>query len=163
MTSASESQIYLIHEDAHGTYCLIHLTQGQSAKVDVADYWWATQWKRFAQWSPGNKSFYAGRNSPTVNGKRGVILMHREIVGASIWCSCGPRASQHFRQSPVRITNCYSSPKSAQRKKAHRQFQRISWRFLACPRRQMECLHKCKRQTEMARLFCHSGSRQRSV
>ena len=52
----------------------IDLTQGKKAIVDDEDFEWLSQWK----WCyDGN---YAVRHSPTVNGKRRPIWMHREIM-----------------------------------------------------------------------------------
>jgi AP2 domain len=63
----------------------IQLTQGQVAIVDDGDYGWLTSWKWYAQWNPKTKSFYAARRGAgsCAGGKdrRGVILMHREILG----------------------------------------------------------------------------------
>ena len=59
----------------------IKLTQGQFAIVDDKHYEWLLQWKWYANWSNGIQSFYAMRNSKSVNGKKTIILMHREILG----------------------------------------------------------------------------------
>lgn len=63
------------------SYREIPLTQGQVALVDAADYEWLMQWKWFAHWSPGTRSFYACRNSKRIDGQRYHIGMHREILG----------------------------------------------------------------------------------
>ncbi len=53
----------------------IKLTQGKYALVDDCDFEWLNKWK----WFYGNGG-YAARNSPTVNGKRKAIYMHRVIM-----------------------------------------------------------------------------------
>ncbi len=52
----------------------IKLTQRKYASVDDCDFEWLSQWK----WLYHNG--YAERNSPIVNGRRGVIRMHRLIA-----------------------------------------------------------------------------------
>lgn len=59
----------------------IKLTQGFVALVDDEDYDYLNQWKWFANRDKGTGSYNAGRNAPTVNGKRGMIRMHRQILG----------------------------------------------------------------------------------
>jgi AP2 domain len=62
----------------------IPLTQGQFATVDDEDFSWLSSWRWFAQWNPKTKSFYATRKGPGScaggRDRRGVILMHREIL-----------------------------------------------------------------------------------
>src|SRR5512145_1943639 len=58
----------------------IPLTQGQFALVDDEDFVRLSAFKWCAYWESHTKSYYARRNSPTVNGKRGTIYMHREII-----------------------------------------------------------------------------------
>jgi len=58
---------------------LIPLTQGQFAIVDDEDYDWLSEWKWYANKS-GN-TWYAMRRK-RVNGKRTIILMHRQILGS---------------------------------------------------------------------------------
>ena len=60
-------------------YRLIPLSQGQSAKVDAADYEYLSQWKWHATWDPYTKSFYAVRKTSRARGKVG-ILMHRLLM-----------------------------------------------------------------------------------
>jgi len=57
----------------------IKLTQGQVALVDDEDF---EELNRF-KWSvhKSGKTYYAERNSPTINGKRTTIKMHHEILG----------------------------------------------------------------------------------
>lgn len=57
----------------------IELTQGKVALVDDKDYKWLNKWK----WSALKHyyTYYAIRSSPTINGKRTLITMHREILG----------------------------------------------------------------------------------
>jgi len=59
----------------------IKLTQNQFAIVDNKNYKWLNQWKWFALWAEGNKSFYAVRMSNRKNGKQYKISMAREILG----------------------------------------------------------------------------------
>ena len=57
----------------------IELTQSRVTLVDDRDYEWLNQWNWFADLS--RSTYYAGRNSPYVNGKRHPIKMHRIILG----------------------------------------------------------------------------------
>ena len=56
----------------------IKLTQGQCVLVDDHNYEWLMQWKWHAD--KRRHTYYAVRNSEPVNGKRRLILMHREIM-----------------------------------------------------------------------------------
>jgi len=56
----------------------IKLTQGKWALVDDSDFERLNQWKWFAD-KQGN-TFYAVRNSATINGKQTRIRMHRVIM-----------------------------------------------------------------------------------
>ena len=58
----------------------IPLSSGLVALVDAADVPAVTGYRWFPQRSPG--TVYAQANTPTVNGKRTVIRMHRLILGA---------------------------------------------------------------------------------
>lgn len=60
----------------------ISLTQGQVTLVDDEDYESLRQHKWYAIWNPNTKSFYAVRHFDDVNGKRGLMGMHRFILGA---------------------------------------------------------------------------------
>jgi hypothetical protein len=60
----------------------IPLTQGQFALVDNEDFERLNRFKWYARWSKYTKSFYAMRNSATVDGSRSSVLLHREITGA---------------------------------------------------------------------------------
>jgi len=65
-----------------GVYCrLIPLTQGQWSIVNADDYEWLAAYKWFALYAEHTKSYYAARKSLTVNGRRGLIRMHRQILG----------------------------------------------------------------------------------
>ena len=57
----------------------IPLTQGKVALVDDGDFEWLSKFKWHAL-KRGNV-FYAGRSSPRDNGKKRMIIMHREILG----------------------------------------------------------------------------------
>ena len=59
----------------------IPLTQDQFAIVDNKDFEWLNQYKWFARWEPHTQGFYAVRHSKTINGKRYMISMAREILG----------------------------------------------------------------------------------
>ena len=59
----------------------IVLTQNQVALVDDEDYEWLNQWKWYADKPKTGDTFYAYRNSSTVNGKRHRIAMHHEVAG----------------------------------------------------------------------------------
>lgn len=61
---------------------LIPLTQGQVAKVDDGDFVLFGGLKWFAQFDPSTGNYYAARKFPIGNGKQGVILLHRAVVGA---------------------------------------------------------------------------------
>lgn len=57
---------------------LIPLTRGFTTKVDDADYVWLTRWK----WHVTSRSGYAARNKSVIaDGRRGLIYMHKEILG----------------------------------------------------------------------------------
>ncbi len=56
----------------------IELTQGQVALVDDEDFEYLNQWKWFARWDRGTKSFYAGRSNYT---DKKHVAMHRVIMG----------------------------------------------------------------------------------
>lgn len=70
---------------------IIPLTRGYVALVDDEDYEKLSAYKWFAHIgnhlkfsdpeSAGKKLVYAARNRPTVNGRRGMLQMHREILG----------------------------------------------------------------------------------
>lgn len=66
---------------ASNTTRLIPLTQGQFAIVDAWRYEELSQYPWCSQWNPHTKSFYAIRQSPSVNGKQYTIRMHRKILG----------------------------------------------------------------------------------
>jgi len=57
----------------------IQLTQERVVLVDDEDYEKLNKFKWFAQKS--THTFYANRNSPRINGKRYLILMHHEVIG----------------------------------------------------------------------------------
>lgn len=56
----------------------IPLSRGLYTKVDLNDYDSLNQHKWFARKS--KDTYYAYRNGKTIDGKRGVIIMHREIM-----------------------------------------------------------------------------------
>lgn len=62
---------------------IIQLTQEQVTIVDDQDYVELSQWKWYAQWNEGKRSFYAVRNSPRdpLTKKQRIFYMHRAIIG----------------------------------------------------------------------------------
>ena len=56
----------------------IPLSKGLFTKVDDSDYDSLNQHKWFARKS--KDTYYAYRNAKTIDGKRGIIIMHREIM-----------------------------------------------------------------------------------
>jgi hypothetical protein len=60
------------------SYRLIPLTQGQTAFVDVKDFYWLSKFNWFAQFDPRNGTYYALRHT-----KHGKIWMHKEILQCS--------------------------------------------------------------------------------
>lgn len=59
---------------------LIPLSQGQHAMVDDEDYDFLIQYRWHAHKKPGEKTFYAKRITPYIEGKRTSYFMHREIL-----------------------------------------------------------------------------------
>jgi hypothetical protein len=57
----------------------IFLTRNQVALIDDDDYEWLMRWKWHV--AKGGNTFYAVRQIHLVNGKRGTVLMHRQILG----------------------------------------------------------------------------------
>ena len=78
------------HQDLQpvSEYRTIPLTQGQTCKVDAADYEWLSAYKWHAHWNPRTKSFYAARQTAIPPSERTgkqsqrKMLMHREIMQA---------------------------------------------------------------------------------
>lgn len=62
---------------------LIALTRDQVVEVDHHLYEWLMEYNWYAKWDETTQSFYAARNSSTVNGRKTIISMHRQIVGPS--------------------------------------------------------------------------------
>ncbi len=60
-------------------YRLIPLTQGQFAKIDLADYKYLSQWKWQARWAACTKSFYAIRCDRSSIPRR-TVYMHRDLL-----------------------------------------------------------------------------------
>lgn len=59
----------------------IPLTQGKVALVDDEDFEWLNQWKwHYRKGHPNREKGYAGRSIFLGTGKRGTVLMHREIL-----------------------------------------------------------------------------------
>jgi len=59
----------------------IQLTKGYSAMVDDADFEWLSQWKWYA--AVRETTVYASRGIKYSDGRWGVILMHRVIMGTT--------------------------------------------------------------------------------
>lgn len=59
----------------------IALTKGKIATVDAYIYDWLIESNWYARFDKSSGAFYAVRNSATVNGKKSIIFMHREIMG----------------------------------------------------------------------------------
>jgi HNH endonuclease len=66
----------------------IQLTQGKVALVDDADYEALSQYRWYAFPDKRHSTFYAARNSSTVNGKRHTVRMHRQILGLDFGYRC---------------------------------------------------------------------------
>jgi hypothetical protein len=60
---------------------VLSLSQGQVTIVDGTDYEWLSQWKWYARFNECTRSYYAVRNSATLNGKRDTVYLHRELLG----------------------------------------------------------------------------------
>lgn len=88
----------------------IPLTKGQFAIVDDEDFDWLSQHKWYATWNKYTKSFYAIRQSKSVNNKKYSIYMAREILGLN---RGDKRQSDHIdhvtlnnRKSNLRAVTC---------------------------------------------------------
>lgn len=60
----------------------IPLTRGKVALVDEADFARLDEWKWHVHEGPDERYIYAGRRRRKGEGPRGVVLMHRVILGA---------------------------------------------------------------------------------
>lgn len=61
----------------------IPLTQGRVALVDDEDFDRLSRHKWYAYRQPGTETYYATRTRPRSEGKKGLVYMHREILGAT--------------------------------------------------------------------------------
>lgn len=59
----------------------IQLTQGRFALVDDVDFEWLNQFSWSARFAKNTGTYYAIRNSKTLDGKRHITSMHRQILG----------------------------------------------------------------------------------
>lgn len=106
-----------------GVYCrLVPLTQGLHAIVWESDYYWLMQWKWSARKNKCTGCFYAMRNSETLNGKRKIIMMHREILGIEDDISHrgdhkNSRDTLDNRRSNLRIASSLQNARNARRRK----------------------------------------------
>jgi hypothetical protein len=65
-----------------GVYCrLIPLSRGLWTIVDADDYEWLSAYKWFALFAKHTGAYYAARKTLTIDGKRELIRMHRQILG----------------------------------------------------------------------------------
>ena len=62
-------------------YCLIPLTQGQFAKISPHRFEEISKRTWHAYWNPRKKYFYAKTNLRSSDGMKGVVFMHRLILG----------------------------------------------------------------------------------
>ncbi len=109
----------------------IPLTQGQFAIVDEIDYGRLTSYKWFAMWDDHSQSFYAGRHSPTVNGYRTIIRMHREIMKVSARSQVDHASHDTLdnRRSNLRLaTHGQNKCNQGKRKDNTSGFKGVSWR-----------------------------------
>lgn len=63
------------------SYRLIPLTKGQFSLIDTSDYEKLSIFVYHAVWDKDTKSYYAMRNSKSINGKRHNIRMHSDVMG----------------------------------------------------------------------------------
>jgi hypothetical protein len=87
----------------------IQLTQGQVAKVSDEWYEELNQFKWHALYSSHTKSFYAARMSPTVDGKRKMILMHRVVAGTPDGMQCDHIDHDTLNNQDENLRNCTRS------------------------------------------------------
>jgi hypothetical protein len=73
-------------------YCLIPLTRGQFAQVSPHRLDQVAQRKWYAIWQDNTQSFYAGCKGKYTDGRRGIIFMHRFILGLEL---DDPRTGDH--------------------------------------------------------------------
>ncbi len=101
-------------------YREIPLTQGQAAIVDAADYDWLNHWSWHAMWCKNTRSYYAVRWA-IVDGKRKMVLMHRQILGLQF----GDKRQGDHKQSGMTLLNVRSNLRIATRNENQRN-QRLS-------------------------------------
>jgi hypothetical protein len=122
---------YPIFTDEHGEYCLITLTQGQSAKVDHGDYQWLNQWTWTAQWNSDTASFYAKRyKRKSEDGKCGCVVMARALLAVARPFTVDHRDHDTLNNRRYNLRQCTQSQNSGNRRKSHglsSQFKGVSW------------------------------------
>ncbi len=94
----------------------IPLTQGYVAIVDDGDYQELAQYKWYAHRVTGG-DFYAVRNTPTINGKRLKVKMHRQILGAMPTEQVDHRSHDTLDNRRANIRKCTRSQNQANREK----------------------------------------------
>lgn len=109
----------------------IKLTQGKFAIVDDADFEWLNRHKWYA--CKSCNTFYVARSSPIVNGKRTIILMHREILGLGLGDKRqGDHKNHHGldnRRDNLRIATCSQNHQNeVPRRNFSSAFKGVSWR-----------------------------------
>ena len=106
----------------------IPLTRGYVAIVDDSDYADLTQWKWYAHHRKSG-AFYAARRR--VNGKQGVVKMHRQILGALPGEDVHHANHKTLDNRRSNITRCTRSQHHASRRKragCSSQFKGVHWR-----------------------------------
>jgi hypothetical protein len=84
----------------------IPLTQGQIAKVSDKWYEELNQFKWYAKYDSGTKSFYATRNIPTLFRKQKMIYMHRVIAGTPDGMQCDHVDHDTLNNQDENLRNC---------------------------------------------------------
>ena len=87
----------------------IPLTQGQVAKVSDEWYEKLNKDKWHAWYSPGKKSYYAVRNSPTLFGKRKMIWMHKVVASTPEGMETDHKDGDTLNDQSDNLRNCTHS------------------------------------------------------
>ena len=106
-----------VYTDEHGQYCLIPLTRGQFAMIDIGDYEWLSQWKWHARFRSDKKSYYVSRQSQRDgSGKQHTIRMHRQIMSTPIAWHTDHEDGNGLNNRRYNLRKCTSSQNSCNRK-----------------------------------------------